>query len=694
MRRVVVPAPPPPRMAGQVHSRSVSPVPARGAAPANSAVAFRIQPANPNTAAGTAARGAHTASKPGGVPSSSSRPGVVASASRTNANGHAAAAATATGLRGSGGGAASSRQGSLQPRGALPLVRPELVLRMDAAVRAEQELLDRCEQCVPETEAQLERAIEQRDVELAAADAAHEARKRALGDALTAVTRELAATAHQLDLLLHDENMVDEKITMTCHQITATQDDCSKQLEQRERNLRTTLETKRRILEEERAAEAAVLDAERAATVNTYGLSEEGAAYVRAEAAAKNAAADATAESLSLELRRRELFSLYQELKGTIRVYCRVKGVRNADELEEVNRFLAFPDKEEGKTLEITQTRDNATSTGRRDTQTAFNYDKCFGIGATQTQIFEEVGPLVDCAVDGYKVCMCAYGQTGSGKTYTMEGDAQSGSPGLIPRAIDRVFERAAALHDDGWTYTVKCSFLEIYNEQIRNLLETSPAYHRAFFETSSGLGGSSGGGAGGAAGGRVTHEIMHHGRSDTTVTNINEIVVKNPAQVHKLLAIAAGNRSTAQTRMNDRSSRSHCVFTMRIEGESTKIRTTSSGILCLVDLAGSERVNESGATGQQLKEAININRSLMHLGECINSMSNRSSVVSWRNSKLTHLLQNFLSGDGAKMLMLVAVSNKEEHVQETLNSLRFAAKVNVTQIGHAKPRVQQPRGA
>jgi hypothetical protein len=129
-------------------------------------------------------------------------------------------------------------------------------------------------------------------------------------------------------------------------------------------------------------------------------------------------------------------------------------------------------------------------------------------------------------------------------------------------------------------------------------------------------------------------------------------------------------------------------VFTLRIEGSNERIRQKSLGNLCLVDLAGSERVNESGAQGQQLKEAVNINKSLSFLGDCICAMGT-GAVVPWRNCKLTHLLQNYLGGDGSKVLMLVTVSDKEEHSAETVNTLRFATKVNQTVIGSARRRVQ-----
>jgi hypothetical protein len=253
---------------------------------------------------------------------------------------------------------------------------------------------------------------------------------------------------------------------------------------------------------------------------------------------------------------------------------------------------------------------------------------------------------------------------------------------GIIPRAIERIFERAARLRLDGWQYSVTCTFVEVYNDQIRNLLDPRPEYHAPFLHLQQG-----------GARPQTQHDVVLDERGVPYVSNLPQTTVQTPADVHRLLDIAARNRAVARTLLNDRSSRSHCVFTLTIRGVSTRIQQSSEGVLCLVDLAGSERINESGVDGQQKKEAIAINRSLMHLSDCIHSLDSASrpggrAVVSWRNSKLTHMLQRYMEGDGAKMLMLVTVSPREEFAAETTNSLRFAAKVNVTQIAAAKKQV------
>ena len=422
--------------------------------------------------------------------------------------------------------------------------------------------------------------------------------------------------------------------------------------------------------------EALRVQAKKARSI-TYGLSADAAAVVTQTAENKERRARIKEETMRQELDRRATFNEYEDLKGTIRVYARIKGGSKPD-APGLAKFTCAPSSEiMREDLTLTQTRLNATSTGTRDQITAHTYDKVFMPTATQLEVFAEVGNLVDSAVDGFKACAFAYGQTGSGKTHTMEGTRSD--PGIIPRAINRVFERIAELQKQQWEHAVSCTFVEVYNDCIRNLLEPSEAYHREFTD-----------GVVSQVRLKNKHDIVHVADRETTISGVKETPVRSPADIHKLLATASKNRSVAKTNMNERSSRSHSVFTMRIHSNNRTLKKSFEGILCLIDLAGSERVNESGAEGKALKEAIAINRSLMHLGECIASLSAKSAVTSWRNSRLTHLLQNFLGGQGAKMLMFVMVSDREEHASETANSLRFAAKVNSTVVGTAKKRTAQ----
>eukprot|EP00759_Apiculatamorpha_spiralis_P047561 PhF_6_TR43165/c1_g1_i1/m.66108/K10405/KIFC1; kinesin family member C1 len=362
------------------------------------------------------------------------------------------------------------------------------------------------------------------------------------------------------------------------------------------------------------------------------------------------------------ERERRRLLNVIEDLKGNIRVYCRVRPHFGSAPKAQIE----FPDKLDHREIEIRQTRDNATSTGTVVKPVTFKYDHVLGPESTQETVFDEVKQMIDSCADGYKVCIFAYGQTGSGKTHTMEGTGSD--VGIIPRAMEQLFNTTRQQSQEfEWKYTMTCTFVEIYNENIRDLLADPEEYQKNTTE----------------------HEIRHEGKIDTTVTGVTVRQVNAPWEVQELLDSARRNRTTARTKLNDRSSRSHSVFTMKVDGVNAKLQKRNNGVLCLIDLAGSERVAESGVQGQQLKEAIQINKSLSHLGDVIAALGNGEGHVPFRNSKLTYMLQNYL-GEGSRTLMFVNVSPSEEHVSETINSLRFAAKVNSTTIGVAKKRVVQ----
>ncbi|OCH96400.1 kinesin-domain-containing protein [Obba rivulosa] len=400
-------------------------------------------------------------------------------------------------------------------------------------------------------------------------------------------------------------------------------------------------------------------------------------------------------ETLEAETIRRKLHNMVQELKGNIRVFCRVRPILPSDltpaalvkssssasslsttptpEPEDAERLkgeamaqIVFPDKMDHKEIVLHSSSESATGQERKDEWT-FSFDRVFEPHSTQMEVFEEISQLVQSCTDGYNVCVFAYGQTGSGKSFTMEGGHTDATVGMIPRAVDQVFKVTDDLRRKGWEYKMEGQFLEIYNETINDLLG------KGEFD-------------------KKKHEIKHDARTGrTTVTDVNVVALRSPAQVRTLLAQAQSRRTVAATLMNERSSRSHSVFTLRIRGENAQTREVCEGSLNLVDLAGSERLEKSGAAGDKdrLRETQNINRSLSALGDVIAALGEKGEGKSdkhipYRNSKLTYLLQNSLSGN-SKTLMVLNLSPLATHLNESLCSLRFATKVNNTTIGTAK---------
>uniref|UniRef100_A0A8C7ZDB6 Kinesin-like protein n=1 Tax=Oryzias sinensis TaxID=183150 RepID=A0A8C7ZDB6_9TELE len=369
----------------------------------------------------------------------------------------------------------------------------------------------------------------------------------------------------------------------------------------------------------------------------------------------KEMVAEQKEELHSGEMERRRLHNTIQELKGNIRVFCRVRPLVSGG----LSKHIQLPASDD-KSIVLAKTEESHTGKVA-DTQKNYNFsfDRVFGPQASQQEIFEEISLLVQSALDGYNVCVFAYGQTGSGKTYTMEGEEYDDTRGVIPRAVQQVFKAGQKLAAQGWEFTFTASFVEIYNETLRDLLYT------------------------GKASKRPEHEIRKMASNEVTVTNLTYEKVYTEDQVQGLIAVAKRNRSTAQTSQNDRSSRSHSVFQLHIEGVNGGRDVTCKSTLCLVDLAGSERMMKSQSQGDRFKEMTAINSSLSNLGIVITSLANKESHIPYRNSKLTYLLQGCLGGN-SKTLMFVNISPESDSFGETLNSLRFASKVNDCVIGTA----------
>ncbi|RJE25437.1 kinesin-like protein [Aspergillus sclerotialis] len=358
------------------------------------------------------------------------------------------------------------------------------------------------------------------------------------------------------------------------------------------------------------------------------------------------------------ETLRRKLHNQVQELKGNIRVFCRVRPSLNNEDPSEM-AHIQYPDEsEESKEINLLGPEEKSSLGTISRKNNNFAFDRVFGPSAQNAEVFEEISQLVQSALDGYNVCIFCYGQTGSGKTYTM-----SSLDGMIPRAVHQIYDTARDLEEKGWRYTMEGNFVEVYNENLNDLLGKAEELDKK------------------------KHEIRHDmQRCKTMITDVNTVRLESPEMVESILKRAAANRSVAATKANERSSRSHSVFILKLTGENSITGERSEGTLNLVDLAGSERLSQSGATGERLKETQNINRSLSSLGDVIAALGQGKEGVHipYRNSKLTYLLQ-FSLGGNSKTLMFVMASPLQAHMSETLTSLKFATKVHNTHIGTAK---------
>ncbi|KAJ5960827.1 uncharacterized protein N7479_007977 [Penicillium vulpinum] len=358
------------------------------------------------------------------------------------------------------------------------------------------------------------------------------------------------------------------------------------------------------------------------------------------------------------ETLRRKLHNQVQELKGNIRVFCRVRPSLNSEPASDLT-LMQYPDEtDDGKEINILGPEEKSSLGTITRKNNTFSFDRVFNPSTQNAEVFDEISQLVQSALDGYNVCIFCYGQTGSGKTHTM-----SSADGMIPRAVHQIYETAQGLEEKGWRYSMAGNFVEVYNENLNDLLGNPDELDKK------------------------KHEIRHDmQRGKTTITDITTVNLDSPEMVKSILKNADANRSVAATKANERSSRSHSVFILKLIGQNHITGERSEGTLNLVDLAGSERLSHSGATGERLKETQNINRSLSSLGDVIAALGQgkEGGHIPYRNSKLTYLLQ-FSLGGNSKTLMFVMVSPLQAHMSETLTSLKFATKVHNTHIGTAK---------
>ncbi|KAL8234217.1 hypothetical protein R6Q59_020317, partial [Mikania micrantha] len=290
-----------------------------------------------------------------------------------------------------------------------------------------------------------------------------------------------------------------------------------------------------------------------------------------------------------------------------------------------------------------------------KESRRSFKYNKVYGPHATQAEVYGDIQQLVQSVLDGYNVCIFAYGQTGSGKTYTMSGPDKGSQEewGVNYRALNDLFRISQSRST--YKYEVGVQMVEIYNEQVRDLLANDVAQKRYPF-------------------------IANY----LAVPDANMHEVSEPSDVMRIMEIGFKNRARSTTAMNERSSRSHSVVTIHVHGTDLKNGGSLNAGLHLVDLAGSERIDRAEVVGDRLKEAQHINKSLAALGDVIFSLSQKSPHVPFRNSKLTQLLQASLGGQ-AKTLMLVQLNPEAASYAESLSTLKFAERVSGVELGPAR---------
>lgn len=306
-------------------------------------------------------------------------------------------------------------------------------------------------------------------------------------------------------------------------------------------------------------------------------------------------------------LQRRDLYNQLTDLRGNIRVVCRVRPL-NAFELSH------------SATGSIVNIQDDTSLTceTKPGSLSSFNYHAVFGESAGQEAVFEETRRLVQSAVDGFNVCIFAYGQTGSGKTYTILGD--EGHPGITPRAIIELFSLLEQLPAP-FTYKVACYMVELYMDRLEDLLLPKKAKP-------------------------VPLTIRKDSTGRVYIPEATVLRATSAKQLQDIFSQGNQKRHTSDTRMNDSSSRSHLVFSILLEISNPDTDLNRLGKLSLVDLAGSERVKKTGATAERLKEGQCISLSLSALGNVIEALATGSDHVPYRNNKLTLLMNDSLGGD------------------------------------------------
>eukprot|EP01039_Chlorochromonas_danica_P008382 gene8382-9240_t len=328
----------------------------------------------------------------------------------------------------------------------------------------------------------------------------------------------------------------------------------------------------------------------------------------------------------------------------TIRVICRFRPGRNNNVSNDQGNYLL--DEHVGVVKCISDLYETR----------AFTFDKVFGYDTNQRQIFQEVEDVIGGTLSGFNGTIMAYGQTSAGKSHTMEGSSlhDQDVQGILPRCIHRLFD---AIHeaDVSIQFQIVLSYYEIYCEKIRDLLNPQ----------------------------QTNLKIRENKGAGFLLPDLTEISVMNREDCFRIIEIGKTNRATSPTLMNAESSRSHSIFSIRIEQKHGETGRCKRGKLFLVDLAGSEKVSKTGASGMRLEEAKNINSSLTTLGMVINALADGAKHIPYRDSKLTMLLSEALGGN-SKTTLIICCNPEITHAPETLSTLRFGERAKKIKT-HAK---------
>ena len=323
-------------------------------------------------------------------------------------------------------------------------------------------------------------------------------------------------------------------------------------------------------------------------------------------------------------------------LHSIYRLVCRVRPLNNVE--RGGNGITCVISSENKKYIEI---QDKGQSH-------PFQCDQILGPESTQQDVFEcTARPSILGVLQGFNATVFAYGQTASGKTHTMEGNINDEQgKGIIPRAVEALFD-AVGEADESVEFTFNVTYVEIYMEMIRDLLDEKRS--------------------------TVNLEIREDKVKGIFVENVTVVSVKSRQELLQFMAAGAINRATAPTGMNNVSSRSHSVFTLTVTQKDTRNGVIKSGKLVLVDLAGSEMVSKTGASGKQLEESNSINKSLSALKGVISALTDdKRPHIPYRDSKLTRLLQDSLGGN-SKTVLIATISPSSDNARESLSTLRFA---------------------